>query len=104
METRSKNGIIGLGLIGMGGVLTAVGLVLLVPVCAFWSRTKLSQAYRKGKEGVISGFESAAGALGEAASKAQHPLGEMAKAARETTAIAAGAVESAAHYIRERVS
>jgi hypothetical protein len=48
---------------------------------------------------VVSGFETAADAL----NKAQQPLGEAAKAARQTTAIAAGAIESAAHYVKERV-
>jgi hypothetical protein len=104
MSTNSKNGLIGLGLIGIGAGLTAVGVALVVPVCVSWSRTRLQTAFQKGKEGVISGIEIAAGAAGELAVKAQHPLSEAAKAARGTTAIAAGAVESAAHYIRERVS
>jgi hypothetical protein len=52
---------------------------------------------------MVSTFESAADALGEVATKAQSPLGDAAKAAKQTTAIAAGAIESAAHYIKERV-
>jgi len=52
---------------------------------------------------VVLGFGTAADALGEIASKAQSPLGDAAKAAKQTTAIAAGAIESAAHYIKERV-
>ncbi|MFL6415953.1 MAG: hypothetical protein ACJ74Y_09835 [Bryobacteraceae bacterium] len=83
--------------------MTAAGVALLVPVCATWSRSKLSDAYQKGKEGVRSSFGSAADALGTVATKAQHPMADAAKAARQTTAIAAGAIESAAHYIKERV-
>ena len=103
MDKQSRNGIFGLVLIGLGVGFAAAGLTLVVPVCAAWSRSKLSEAYRKGREGVISGFETATGALGEVASKAQQPLGEAAKAVKQTTAIAAGAIESAAHYVKERV-
>ncbi|MFL6447936.1 MAG: hypothetical protein ACJ746_09650 [Bryobacteraceae bacterium] len=103
MEKQSKNGVFGLVLIGLGSGLAAAGFALIVPVCTNWSRSKLTEVYRKGKEGVLAGFETAADAVGEMATKAQQPLGGAAKAARETTAIAAGAIESAAHYIRERV-
>jgi hypothetical protein len=103
MDKQSRNGVTGLILIGLGTGLTAAGAALLVPVCATWSRSKLRGAYQKGKESMVSTFETAADALGEVASKAQSPLGDAAKAARQTTAIAAGAIESAAHYIKERV-
>jgi hypothetical protein len=92
VEKQSRNGVWGVILIGLGAGLTAAGLALVVPVCTTWSRSKLREAYRKGVD-----------ALGDVASKAQQPLGEAAKAAKQTTAIAAGAIESAAHYIRERV-
>jgi hypothetical protein len=104
MRTKSDNGVIGLALIGLGAALVTAGIVLVVPVCASWSQTKLQKAYRRGKEGLISGFESAADTFNDVASKAQTPLSEAAKAARHTTAIAAGALETAAHYVRERVS
>ncbi len=103
MEKQSQNGLTGLILIGLGAGLTAAGVALVVPLCATWSRSKLRGAYEKGKESVVSGFGTAADALGEMASKAQSPLGDAAKAAKQTTAIAAGAIESAAHYIKERV-
>lgn len=103
MDKQSRNGVFGLTLIGLGAGLTAAGVALIVPVCAIWSRSKLSEAYRKGKEGMISRLETAADAFGEVANRAQQPLGEAAKAAKQTTAIAAGAIESAAHYIKERV-
>jgi len=103
VENQSKNGVAGVVLIGLGAGLTAAGMALLVPVCASWSRSKLRGAYQRGKEGVLSTFETAADALGDVATKAQHPLGDAAKAAKQTTAIAAGAIESAAHYIKERV-
>jgi hypothetical protein len=103
MDKPSKNGLTGLILMGLGAGLTAAGVALVIPVCATWSRLKLRSAYERGKEGVVSSLESAADALGAVANKAQHPMADAAKAARQTTAIAAGAVESAAHYIRERV-
>lgn len=103
MDKQSKNGVLGLVLVGLGTGLTAAGLALVVPVCTTWSRSKLREVYAKGKEGMISGLGTASDALGDIATKAQHPLGEAAKAARQTTAIAAGAIESAAHYIKERV-
>jgi len=103
VDKQSQNGVTGLILIGLGAGLTAAGMALVVPVCATWSRSKLRGAYEKGKESVVLGFGTAADALGEIASKAQSPLGDAAKAAKQTTAIAAGAIESAAHYIKERV-
>jgi hypothetical protein len=103
VEKQSRNGVFGLVLMGVGAGLTAAGIALVVPVCADWSRSKFREAYRRGKEGMISGLETATSALGDMANKAQHPLGEAAKAAKQTTAIAAGAIESAAHYIKERV-
>jgi hypothetical protein len=103
VDKQSRNGVAGLILIGLGAGFAAAGAALIVPVCATWSRTKLRDAYQRGKESMVSTFESAAGALGDVASKAQSPLGDAAKAAKQTTAIAAGAIESAAHYIKERV-
>jgi hypothetical protein len=104
MYKKSNNGVVGLVLIGAGAALVGTGFALVTPVCLSWSRNRLQDAYSKGKKRMISGFESAAETLGDVASKAQTPLGEAAKAARQTTAIAAGAVESAAHYVREHVS
>jgi hypothetical protein len=103
MDKEPRNGVTGLILIGLGAGITAAGLALVVPVCTSWSRSKLRDAYQKGKESVLASFENAADALSEVASKAQHPLGDAAKAAKQTTAIAAGAIETAAHYIKERV-
>jgi hypothetical protein len=103
VDKQSRNGLFGLILVGLGTGFAAAGVALMVPFCTNWSRSKLRDAYRKGREGVLSGFESAADAIGEMASKAQQPLGEAAKAAKQTTAIAAGAIESAAHYVKERV-
>jgi hypothetical protein len=103
VDKQTKNGVLGIVFLGLGVGLAVAGITLAVPVCASWSRSKLSEAYRKGKEGVLSGLESAADTLGDVAAKAQQPLSEAAKAARQTTAIAAGAIESAAHYVKERV-
>jgi hypothetical protein len=103
MDTKSKNGIIGLALVGIGFGLASAGVLLVIPVCTSWSRSKLQDAFTKGKEGLISGFERATDALGDVAAKAQQPLSDAAKAAKHTTSIAAGAIESAAHYVKERV-
>jgi hypothetical protein len=103
VDKQSRNGVLGLAFIGIGAALITAGIGFVVPVCATWSRSKVREAYRKGKEGMISGFETASDALGDMANKAHQPLGEAAKAAKQTAAIAAGAIESAAHYIKERV-
>lgn len=103
-EANVKNGVVGLAMLGVGVGLAAVGVCLVVPVCVAWSREKLQELYEKGREGMISGIESAAETLGEVATKAEKPLSEAAKAAKQTTAIAAGAIESAAHYVKERVA
>jgi hypothetical protein len=52
---------------------------------------------------MISGFENAIDTLGDMANKVQQPMGDAAKAAKYSTAVAAGAVESAAHYVKERL-
>lgn len=103
MDKKTNAGIVGLILLGVGAGLAAAGVAMLVPVCASWSRKTLTSVFERGRESVRSGFESAADKLSDVASRAQHPLGEAAKAARQGTAIAAGAIESAAHYVKERV-
>ncbi len=103
MDKQARNGIYGLLMIGAGAALAAAGVVLVVPVCTAWSKDKFLGAYQKGREGVISGIETAAGTLGEVTGKLQQPLGEAVKAAKHTTAVAAGAIESAAHYVKEHV-
>ena len=103
MEKQSRNGVYGLVLLGLGAGIAAAGVALMVPVCTSWSRAKALHVYNKGKDGVLSGIGSAADRLSDMASRAQQPLGEAAKAVKQTTAIAAGAIETAAHYIKERV-
>ena len=103
MEKPSNNAMIGLALVGIGAGLAAAGFAVLAPICFSWSREKVREAYRKGKEGMRSGLEGAAATLKDVAEKSQGPLGDAAKAARQTTAIAAGAVETAAAYVREHV-
>ncbi|MBV8830011.1 MAG: hypothetical protein JO108_12365 [Acidobacteriaceae bacterium] len=103
MQKQNNNGLYGLILLGLGAGIAAAGFVLLVPVCASWSRSRAIEMFNKSKEGVLSGIENAADRLSDVATRAQQPLGEAAKAAKHTTAIAAGAIETAAHYIRERV-
>jgi anionic cell wall polymer biosynthesis LytR-Cps2A-Psr (LCP) family protein len=53
---------------------------------------------------VASGFENAIDTLGEVANKVQQPMSDAAKAAKYSTAVAAGAGESAAHYVKERLN
>lgn len=103
MDKKSNNGAIGVALVGVGAGLAAAGVALLAPICVSWSRKQLASAFERGKEGMRSGFETVSDKLTDVASRAQHPLGEAAKAAKQGTAIAAGAIESAAHYVKERV-
>jgi hypothetical protein len=103
MDKKTRNGVLGMVFLGIGVGLAVAGVTLAVPVCVGWSRSKLDEAYRKGKQGLLSGIETAAETLTEVANKAQQPLADAAKAARYTTAVAAGAIESAAHYVKERV-
>lgn len=104
MDKQSNNhGVAGVILIGVGTGLVAAGAALLVPVCASWSRKRFTNVLEAGKKGVRTGFESVSDKLNDVASRAQHPLGEAAKAAKQGTAIAAGAIESAAHYVKERI-
>jgi len=70
VNKKSNNGVIGLALIGVGAAIVATGFTLVAPVCFSWSRDRLQDAYKRGKKGVISGFESAAETLGDVASKA----------------------------------
>ncbi|HEX4210087.1 MAG TPA: hypothetical protein VHY56_06835 [Candidatus Binataceae bacterium] len=103
MEKKSNNGLVGVVLVGVGAGLAAAGVALLTPVCISWSRKQMQNVFERGKEGVRSGFESVSDKLTDVANRAQHPLGEAAKAAKQGTAIAAGAIETAAHYVKERV-
>jgi hypothetical protein len=90
-------------LIGLGAAVAATGIVMVTPICTNWSRTKMRKVYQRGRKNVISGFENAIDTLGDMANKVQQPMGEAAKAAKYSTAVAAGAVESAAHYVKERL-
>jgi hypothetical protein len=103
VDRQARNGVFGLVLIGLGTAVAAAGVAMVVPVCATWSRSKVRTAYEKGRKNVIAGFENAVERLGEAAEKMQKPMGEAAKAAKYSTSVAAGAVESAAHYVKERL-
>jgi hypothetical protein len=87
----------------LGSAAAATGVVLLTPVCTNWSRSKIRKAYERGRKNVVSGLENAIDTLGEMANKVQQPMGDAAKAAKYSTAVAAGAVESAAHYVKERL-
>ena len=82
MNSKSKASLVGLGLIGIGCGLTAIGVAVVVPVCVAWSRERLEGAFRKGKEGVISGVETAAATVGEVAGKAQRRFDAAARSAR----------------------
>jgi hypothetical protein len=99
----SKNAAIGFGLVALGAGLSIAGIAVLAPVCYTWSRTLAEQAYRRGKQNMLVGIDEASAKLREVADKVQGPLGEAAHVVRHTTAVAAGAVEAAAHYVRERV-
>lgn len=103
MDKKETNGVVGLALVGAGVGLAAAGVALLTPVCVSWTRKQFQNAFERGRDGVLSSFETVTDKLTEVANRAQTPLGEAAKAAKQGTAIAAGAIESAAHYVKERV-
>ena len=103
MERPSKNAVIGISMLAIGAGLTAAGFAVLAPICFSWSRSIARTAYQRGRESVLASIDEATNRLKDVAEKAQGPLSEAAKAARHTTALAAGAVETAAHYVRERV-
>ena len=100
MTSSTRSGLIGAGLIGVGFGLTAVGIALVVPVCANWSLSIAQQAVKKGRERV----EDAAAALGEFSARTQQRFGEAAQTAKARTSQAAGAVENAARHVREYTS
>jgi hypothetical protein len=97
MKTKSNSGVIGAILIGTGVGLTAAGLVLVIPACLNWSAGIVEQAIRRGRESL----DQATTTLGDLAGRAQTRFGEAAKAAKATTAKAAGAVETGARHVRE---
>jgi len=97
MKTKSNSGVIGAMLIGTGVGLTAAGLVLVIPACLNWSAGIVEQAIRRGRESL----DQATTTLGDLAGRAQTRFGEAAKAAKATTAKAAGAVETGARHVRE---
>lgn len=104
MKSKSDNGLIGAALIGVGCALTAVGIAMVIPACTNWSLSLLEQAVRKSREGISSGVESAASLAGQMSGLAQRKFEDASKVARERTAKAASAVESAARHVREYAS
>ena len=104
MRKNSRNGLIGAALIGVGCGLTAVGIAMVIPACTNWSLGLVEQASRKCREGVSSGVETAASLAGQITGMAQRKFGEASKTARERTAKAAAAVETAARRVREHAS
>jgi hypothetical protein len=104
MNNRSRNGVVGAALIGLGCGLTAIGVALVIPVCTSWSLSLLDQVYKKGREGVDTAstlIGDLAGKAGEFAGKAHTRFDEAAKTAKQTTSKAAAAVENAARYVRQ---
>jgi hypothetical protein len=104
MRHHSRNGVIGAALIGVGCGLTVAGLVMVIPVCTNWSLGLIGQAGKKWRETVHTGVETAASFAGQVTGMAQKRFGEASKTARERTAKAAAAVESAARHVREHAS
>ena len=104
MDTTSRTGLIGAVLIGLGCGLTMVGIAMVVPACTNWSLGVMEEAVRRGRDSLSSGMESAASLAGHVKGRAQKRFDEASKAAREKTAKAAGAVETAARRVREQAS
>lgn len=82
MTTVSRTTLIGLGFIGVGCGLAAIGAAVIVPACIAWSRDRLENAFRKGTEGVISSMETAAATVGQVAGKVQRRFDDAARSAR----------------------
>lgn len=93
----SRSGWTGAILIGLGCGLTAAGIALVIPSVANWSFRRAEEALQIGRENL----EGVAGFFGDFAGRAQQRFGDAAKAARQTTSKAAGAVENAARHVRE---
>ncbi len=104
MKRNSNKGVIGAVLIGIGCTLTAAGLALVIPACASWSAEWLDQVFRRGRDRVGDAASTIGDLAGRAQQQLQHHAGEAAKKARGATAVAAGALESAARHVREQVS
>ncbi len=104
MKSNTNNGLVGAALIGLGCGLTAVGIALVIPACTNWSLGLIEQAMKKGKEGISSGVGSAASLAGQISGMAQKKFDEASKTARDRTAKAAEAVETAARHVREYAS
>ena len=104
MEKSSNNGLVGAALIGVGFGLTAVGIAMVIPACTNWTLGLVDQAVKKGKETMNSGVETAASLAGQLHGVAYRKFEDASKTARQTTAKAAGAVESAARQVREYAS
>ena len=104
MKGDSRNGMIGAALIGIGCGLTAVGVAMVIPIWTKWSLGVVQEATKKWRETVSSGVETAASFAGQVTGRAQRKFGEASKTARERTAKAAGAVETAARRVREYTS
>jgi hypothetical protein len=85
MDTKTKASLVGFGLIGVGCGLAVIGVAIVVPAGAAWSREWLEAAFRKGKESMMSGVQSAAATVGEVAGRAQQTFDEAARAARKHT-------------------
>ncbi len=100
----SGNGLLGAALIGIGMGLTAVGVALVIPACTDWSLGLLDEAVRRGRDTLNAGMGTAATVAGNISGVAQRKFTEASKTAREHTAKAAGAVETAARRVREHAA
>ncbi|HEX7359789.1 MAG TPA: hypothetical protein VF283_04795 [Bryobacteraceae bacterium] len=104
MERISNSGLVGAGLIGLGLGITAVGVTLILPAFTDWSMNTLERAVQKGRDNLAASTETMANFAGQIASRAQQTFSDATKTAKQTTAKAAGAVEGAAHRVREYTS
>ena len=104
MQENSKSGLVGAMLIGLGCGLTAVGLAMVIPACTNWTLEVMDEAFKRGRNNLSSGIETAASFAGHLSETAQRKFGEASKNARDTTSKAAGVVERAARRVREQTS
>jgi len=104
MKDNSRNGLVGALLIGLGCGLTAVGIAMVIPACTNWTLEMIDETFKRGRNNLSSGVETAASFAGQLSGVAQRKFGEASKSARETTSKAAGVVERAARRVREQTS
>jgi hypothetical protein len=83
---KNKQELIGAVLIGLGCGLAAVGVALVIPACANWSRGLIEDVLPRSKKGITSAAGSIASLAGQISGMAQRKFQEGSEIAREKPA------------------